>query len=278
MINEIIYQIKYFSTHCPDSIAIQYLDEKISFQDLERETDYIAFELSKHISQQNEPIVIYQQRGIKFVEYMIGVLKCGCCYVPIEDDIPPQRVNYIVKNVGAKIILSDFNKCVGKVECLAIAVNQNDKVEFSVPNIVADDLVYIMYTSGTSGVPKGVKIMYRNLINLINSFKYILYDKLSENCNIGLLASFSFDSSVKQVYNALFYGHRLIIAERKTKFFGRSIHIFHANNKIDVCDVTPSILELMTQQKTTILSPAHFLLVGGEKLRWSTLRQYMDFV
>lgn len=109
MINKILNQIRQHAIDCPDAIAIRYKDEEITFQEFEQETNYIALNLKKHISQRNEPIVIYQQRGIRFVEYMIGVMKSGCYYIPIENDIPFQRVQYIVADVGARIVLSDHS-------------------------------------------------------------------------------------------------------------------------------------------------------------------------
>lgn len=279
MINKILHQIRIYATLFPERNAIQYGNEKVTYKELEQETNYIAKVIEREMKGKvNEPIVIYQQRGIRFVEYMLGIMKCGCYYIPIEDDVPYKRVEYICYDVGAKLIVSDkiiarANDTIG-----IISVEKKAEEKFQIAEVEKDELVYVMYTSGSTGTPKGVRIMYRNLINLIHSFGGILYNNLKKQVNVGLLASFSFDASVKQIYNALFYGHTLVIADNKVKYFGRKIHVFHDCYSIDVCDITPSILDIMTQQKSQVKSSVRFFLVGGENLKWETLRRYIKFV
>ena len=278
MNNRILKKIRENAKAYPEEIAVRYKNEEVTFKEFEEETNYIAYCLQGYISSRNEPVIIYQPRGVRFIEYMVGIMKCGCCYIPIEDNIPRQRLEYILDDVGAKIIISDDERLNSIPSISRISIKRNRRKEYVNADIKDEDLVYIMYTSGTSGVPKGVKIMYKNLENLIFSFEKILYGNFTSKKNVGVLAAFTFDSSVKQIFNSLFYGHTLVIAEERTKYFGRSIHAFHENNDIDICDVTPSILELMTRQKTSIVSRTHFLLIGGENLRWETLRNYISFV
>lgn len=278
MENQILKQIRFHAITNPDAVAIQFLEEKVTYRELEFETNHIAMCLKSYISKHNEPVVIYQRRGVRFIEYMLGVMKSGCCYIPVESEIPLQRLQYILSDSGSKMLLSDELEKIDIPNCECISIERNKLSDYSLENIQEDDLLYIMYTSGTSGVPKGVKIMYSNLINLIDSFWDILYCNLQEKSSIGVLASFSFDASVKQIYNALYFGHKLVISEKKVKFFGRSIHAFHTNYSIDVCDVTPSILEIMIRQRADAPSNTRFLLIGGENLRWETLKKYNDFV
>lgn len=279
MINHILYQIKKYATIFPNQNAIQYGNEVVTYKELEKKTNYIAKVIEHELkSRVKEPVVIYQQRGIRFVEYMIGIMKCGCYYIPIENDVPFKRVEYICYDVGAKLLVSDQIIDSSNIDINILSVKEELEEDFHVAEVENDELVYIIYTSGTSGVPKGVKIMYRNLINLIHSFGEILYNNLNGKVNVGLLASFSFDASVKQIYNALFYGHTLVLAENKVKYFGRKIHNFHNYYAIDICDITPSILEIMARQKSEITSPVRIFLVGGENLEWETLRRYIKFV
>ncbi len=128
----------------------------------------------------NVPIIIYEPRGIDYIIYIIAVMKCNCYYIPLELNIPIERLQTIYEDVGSKLIIS---------------------------NEIKSDVMYIIYTSGTSGKTKGVKILYKNLYKLVNSYEDILYHKFSEKINVGVMASFSFDASVKQIYASLFFGH-----------------------------------------------------------------------
>ncbi len=275
MDNFIINRIKEVSRQ--GQIAVAFGDEFISYKELDEKSDLVAWEIYRKINgTQKIPVVIYEPRGIEFIIHIIAVLKCGCFYIPIEPSIPLERVISIYNDVGASLIISNMDIDCDDLSVLKIdsSLECHDIFEYS--EISNDDLIYIIYTSGTSGKPKGVKIMYRNLYNLLQSFYDILYHHFSSPVNIGVMAAFSFDASVKQIYAALYFGHTLVIAKENVKAFGRKIHNFHNKYNIAVCDCTPSHLKLMLNQRTQNCSKVKYLLIGGEKLNWVTLKEYAE--
>lgn len=278
MYNHILERIKKYA--CSNRIALKYDGDELSYSELENTTNYIATKIREILKgDRQRAIIIYQKRGIKFVQYMIAVMKCNCYYVPVDSSVPVDRLLYMYSDIGAAMILSDEIEIDNSRECKVYSfdIKEYKLCNYKLEEIREDDLVYVMYTSGTSGNPKGVKIMYSNLINLIKAFEDILYHKFADSVNVGVLASFSFDSSVKQIYCALYYGHKLCIANDLIKNFGRKIHKFHVENKLTVCDVTPAHLRLMAMQKTTQISNVPYFLVGGENLRWEVLHKYVEF-
>ena len=211
-----------------NKIALKYDEDELTYSELENTTNCIATKIQKILKgEKQQPIIIYQKRGIKFIQYMIAVLKCNCYYVPVEDNVPIERVLYMYSDISAAMILSDEIEFDNNREFEVCSFDTKEEMlcNYTMEEISEDDLVYVMYTSGTSGKPKGVKIMYSNLINLIKAFEDILYHKFMESVNVGVMASFSFDSSVKQIYCALYYGHKLCIANNLIKNFGKMLHI-----------------------------------------------------
>lgn len=292
MINDLIKQIDSYALE--NKIALKMQDNTISYKKLKCDTDEIAKCINNNLGLFQKPIIIYMTRSVLFIETMIGIVKSGNYYVPLECNIPISRVMDIIIDSRAQNVIVDDNTiknidikaCANKINiiniydlCNGIGANQIVK---EIPNAYyqngyrvlyenQDKLIYVIYTSGSSGIPKGVKIKYSNLQNLVESFYKILYHNIPSYSNVGVVASFSFDSSVKQIYCALYYGHCLCIAEDKDKYFGQRLISFFKNNQIEVSDITPTHLKLLIVQQKYDECHVGTLLIGGEKLRYETL-------
>lgn len=276
MNNFIIDKLNYYGKNCRSRIAIKFKNEYITYGELMKETDIIAKKIKKRLGNEEKvPIIIYMERGIEFIKNIIAILKCNCYYVPMEKSFPIERIKRAYNELNARFIITNSELDIAGVNVILPSKEklENITLECSVSD---KDLVYVIYTSGTTGRPKGVQIMYKNLKNLLISLGDILYNKFTEKINVGVMAAFSFDASVKQIYASLYYGHTLVIAEDSTRNFGRKIHKFHNDNDLSVCDGTPSHLKLMIMQKAKEYSKIPYLLIGGENLKWRTLRDYKE--
>lgn len=262
-----------------DKVAIRYRNEVLTYYELNRMSDYVAEKIQKEIAYKKKcPIIIYQSRGTEFIIFMIAVMKCNCFYIPLEDTTPIERLKYIYDDVQAQLILSTINELkIDEYKLLQVdfyRFSNQKNYELKSNDFEDNDLVYVIYTSGTSGRPKGVKIKYSNLENLVTSFWRILYHNFSSSINVAVLASISFDASVKQIFCSLYYGHTLVISQDSVKYFGRRIHNFHNKYQIMVSDCTPSHIKLMTRQNANENTNVKYLVVGGENLRWEDLIEF----
>lgn len=279
MSNFFINKIRYFAEKNGNDIAIIYNNEKISYMELIVKVDKIALLIHEKIGKEvRKPIIIYQDRGIDFIIYILAVLKCNCYYVPLELNIPVGRVKEIYYDIQAQMIISDCKKIENlNIFSPKVCMQNFDIQDVKIDDVVnKEDLVYVIYTSGTTGNPKGVKIKYSNLENLLHSLGKILYNKFLSPVNVGVISCFSFDASVKQIFGSLYYGNTLVIADNSVRNFGRKLHNFHNYYNLTVCDGTPSHLKLMIMQKTKEYSKIPYLLIGGENLTWNLLWQYKN--
>lgn len=213
---------------------------------------------------------IYMDKSVDYIVLIVALILYGCIYVPIDKRNLKERLNYIVSESGCKLIVTDESE----IDCdLCETCNFND-----IQCISGEDYcitksadmkseVYILFTSGSTGNPKGVRISYENLWNLISSLNQKIYAKQEKKLKIAVLASFSFDASVKQIFCSLIYGHSLYIVNDQVKRFGRLLCNYYIKYKIDVCDFTPSLITVISKDKRC---KSYFglkiLLVGGELL------------
>lgn len=282
MNNFLFQKICYYGEKYEARKAIIYKDEFITYGELIRKVKAVAKSIKKRLNfEKGKPVVIYYSRGIDFIVYQLAVLWCASYYIPVDRSMPRERVKDIYADIDAKLLITDddTNQFPESFTTLNIEGIRAEETldETDCPEHVLDhDLVYVIYTSGTSGKPKGVKIMYRNLKNLVSSFYDIVYKHFDQPVKVGVMSSFGFDASVKQIYNSLYYGHTLVIADDTVRNFGRKIHMFHNRNELSVCDGTPSQLKLMLLQKTDEYTKVKYMLIGGENLNWSLLHQYKN--
>lgn len=237
----------------PSYIALSCGDRNITYSKLWDEVKRISEKISIITKDKLEqvPIAIVSERTVEFVIAMLAVIHSGNYYIPIELPMPNNRIKSILEISHSYLVID------GKDKFDIFDINYKEYHENR-------RLVYAMFTSGTTGKPKGVKITYDNLCNLVESMWDILYCNQNSQKNVGVLASFSFDSSVKQIYCSLCYGHRLYISNHNDKYFGRKIGYFFKKNNINISDCTPSHIKLMLIEKQK--NNVEVFLIGGEAL------------
>ena len=278
MKNFIVERIKYYANYYGNNIAIVFNEHKISYKELDYITDKYADIILRKINyRRNVPIIIYRKRDHNFLLSIISVIKAHCFYIPLESDTPVSRVHKICEKVNPAAVICDSEN--SEIMCNVIDVelpiyDKNEPNTFYDVDISEEDIVYVIFTSGTTGTPKGVKISYSNLYNLIKSMYKIIYHEFDKKVNVGVMASFNFDASVKQIFSSIYFGHTLVISDGSTRYFGRKIHNFHNKYNLKICDCTPTHLQMMNMQKTDTPSLIPYLFVGGENLCWDTLYLY----
>lgn len=211
MLNEIVTKIKDISLNSEETVFFEEADRKYTYKELDELSDSLAGYLEETYPSKT-PIIVYGGQEAMMVVSFLACTKAGHSYVPIDDHTPKERVSMIVEEANASCVLSlsewPLNtENVYNRETI-ISLMKNNKNYLGKQVVCENDIYYIIFTSGTTGKPKGVQITYNNLISFTS---WMLSDfDLKENQRFLCQAPFSFDLSVMDLYPALLTAGTLI--------------------------------------------------------------------
>ncbi|GMN04614.1 hypothetical protein MTsPCn5_00020 [Croceitalea sp. MTPC5] len=272
----------------PESTALVFQKKEMSYYDLNEKSDRLAFHIRKkylhNTGKEMEPdtlIPLCLYRGFEMITAILSVLKAGGAYVPIDPAYPRERINYILKDTNAEILLSQKEVTdnteleLPKSKLINIDFDedfyqsQNVGVQkvFGKPN----DLAYVIYTSGTSGTPKGVMIEHNGICNLIKSLKAKYKTTVSDR--FLLFANYVFDGSIEQMFLSLLSGGQLFIIEEKFILDSKSFIDFVTKSRITHLHATPSYLSPINPLELSVVKRVVF---GAEYLTKSLFDRYSE--
>lgn len=207
----------------PDEIALIFGEQSFTYRELNSKANQLAHHL-QHLGVEVEtPVGICLQRSVEMVIGVLGILKAGGVYVPLDPAYPETRLRWILEDVRVPILLTQTSS---KPYPATYQVNSNTKIvyldedweaiaENSVSNpvtlVTPENLAYLIYTSGSTGKPKGVMIEHRNPVCLL----YWAREVFNADAIAGVLASTSicFDLSIFELFVPLSWGGKVILAE-----------------------------------------------------------------
>ena len=264
----------------PNNIAVVYENTKLTYQELNNKANQLAHYLIQNYNiQPDDLIALYLDRSEQMIIAMLGVLKAGGAYVPIDTNYPDEQIKYILNDAKVKVVLLDdkYNDKLWQItERMASIVSIRDKKIQDVlpttnPNVymVSRSLVYVMYTSGTTGKSKGVLIEHRSVVNYV---MYLINHNELNSSSIGSqYSTFSFDALVIEVYPILLVGGTLCIILHDDKLDLLKINSFFLKNRITYAFLPPKVAESYFDFENNNLVN---LIVGGEKLEKTTIQTY----
>ncbi|CQR54137.1 non-ribosomal peptide synthetase [Paenibacillus riograndensis] len=259
----------------PNHTAAEFADERLSYQDLNRKANQAAHHLRRLGVTAESVVALILPPSLEMIIGILAVLKAGGAYLPIDPDLPAQRVDYILKDSQAGQILTvqSLSLPPGTGEsCEVIFLDDPMLEQYSSSNlehvIHPHDLAYIIYTSGTTGNPKGVMIEHRNVVRLFfhehNRFDFTCQDTWT------LFHSFGFDFSVWEIFGALLHGGKLLLIPKLLKRDYRHIVQELRNEHVTVFNQTPSSFYQFMQEEledTGEKLRLRYVILGGEALQ-----------
>lgn len=254
-----------------DNTAIECPDEKLTYRELNEEANRLARHLQKNGIRPGSVVALLSRRNSQMLIAMLGIMKAGGAYLPLDETHPANRLEMIVSDSGAELLVTEecFRAATENLSVKTIYLD-TDRKEFA-PNDASDleleladsSSVYVIYTSGTTGMPKGVCIEHRNLVNYCDAIWQEM--KLSSNDKFSTLSSPSADLGNTAVFPPLLNGAGVVIIPRELSTDAGRLADYFAEHPADCLKIVPSHLHsLLQSKKAKSILPKKLLILGGE--------------
>lgn len=267
----------------PNNIAVICKGKELTYKELNEKSNQLARQLIEKGVKSDTIVALMAERSIEMIIGILGIIKAGGAYLPIEPKSPLERIKYMLDNSQSEILLiqKELNEQYELGERHIVLIDNENLNEVAKENLedirATNNLAYIIYTSGSTGRPKGVMVEDRNVINLVYSLSDKVYKKYDGLLNVALIAPYVFDASVQQIFATLLLGHTLNIVGEDDRLSGKGLVDYYKENKIDISDGTPVHLSLLMQDKKGLadedMRVKHFI-IGGEALPLETVKAF----
>ncbi len=267
----------------PAALAVQYEGARLSYAELDKRANQVAHYLQGQGIGAEAVVGILLERSLELVVCLLGVLKAGAAYLPLDASYPEARLRYMLADGGVQLLLTEewLLERVGAVECGVLCVSkeaaQLGQQSEARPErrLSSENLAYVIYTSGSSGRPKGVMITHRALSNhmqwLEESYPLRREDRVLQK------TACSFDASVWEFYAPLLAGAGLVLARPGGHQDSKYLVGLMREQEISIVQVVPSMLRLLLAE-AGLESCARLRRVfsGGERLTAELAGQFWE--
>lgn len=240
-------------------------DTQLTYEQLDKQSDYLAAYLTHQVGvRAGAKIGISTQRDQWAIVAMLGVLKAGAVYVFLEPSLPAQRLRYICEHAALPLVLtaSPVTTVAAPAGLAVVALEEAVQPNaYALPDAAASDLAYICYTSGSTGVPKGVLIRQDAIINMVDSVPGVAITPQDSLLN---LCSFAFDGSVFDIYGALLKGATLVIMDETQVKDLYAYEAVMARYAVTVSFMPTALFNVLVDIDFKGFGQLRHVLIGGE--------------
>ncbi|TYP76738.1 non-ribosomal peptide synthetase [Paenibacillus methanolicus] len=251
----------------PDAEAIRFQDRRLTYRALNEKANQLARKLRKHGVVPDAIVGIFVQPSPNMIVAMLAVLKAGGAYLPIDPEYPAERVQVMLEDSGAALIVTE-NATGGKISFPGERINldeasfQDEHADDLVWEGSSRDLAYLIYTSGSTGQPKGVMIEHGSLSGYVDAFQREF--NLSADDRVLQQASISFDTSVEEIYPALAAGATIVMLSKDELLSPNRLVSEIVNQQVSVVSCSPLLLNQLNQLLTK--HQIRLFISGGDVL------------
>ncbi|MBN1185861.1 MAG: amino acid adenylation domain-containing protein [Bacteroidales bacterium] len=252
--------------HFPEKKALVFKEKFLTYKQLNEKANQLARTLRKKGVSANNPVALLIEKSLEAYIGMLGILKAGGGYVPIDPELPVERIQYLINDSGCRFILTTSKYS-------DIQVKGTESVDLNLKSVYDDkttnldiivqptNLAYIIYTSGTTGLSKGTTIPHRGVVRLV---KNNVYAGFTAEDNILQSSSIVFDASVEEIFGALLNGSSLHIITKEMILDPQIFSEIISTNNITVVGLTSALFSQLAEYDIDIFSKVELLILGGD--------------
>ncbi len=275
----ILALLKEQSSSSPRTPAVIMGSQRLSYQELDLRSDKIAAFLISAGVKPEDVVAVYLDRSIELIVSLVGILKAGAAFLPIDSAFPEQRIAYLLEDSNAPIVLTAEEGSSGlppgntRIVCfeeIEAQMRSNDSETVEFPTLNSSMLAYLIYTSGSTGRPKGVMVEHRSLYNYLYwARKEYMHDGPHD---FPLFSSIGADLTITSLFLPLISGSSVIVYPEGDEGLDLSILDVFNDDCVGIVKLTPSHLALLDSAQA-VPTRLKKLIVGGEDFRAGLARR-----
>jgi len=266
-----------------DAMAVAAEESQLSYQELNRRANQLAHYLQKRGVGPETVVGLCLERSVAMVIALLGVLKAGGAYLPLEPSSPEARLSFMMENAGAFLLVTQraaWPAMAGPAreviwldeEREVIAAESTENLRTTVS---ASNLAYVIYTSGSTGRPKGVMVEHRQMVNYLRAISERV--GLHQGTQYLMVQPLTVDSSATSIYPSLCEGGCLHVATREQAIDAQWVAAYLRQHEIDCLKIAPSHLQALEKEVgAEALMPREQLIIGGEAAQWEFVRRLQE--
>ncbi|MHC9082574.1 non-ribosomal peptide synthetase [Bacillus altitudinis] len=279
-----LYLTKWFEHNVrkqPNAVALSAGDHTMTYAELNEQANRLARHLQKNGVGHQTVTAILAERTPELIVSLLSVLKAGATYVPIDPDYPESRIQYMLKDSGATHLLT-HSSFISQTRSLAfdgtyLFADDQEILLMSSENLPLEaglnDTAYIMYTSGTTGQPKGIMTTHSNIARVVKNTNYLT---ILETDTLLSLSNSVFDGFTFDVYGALLNGAKLVLPQKETILDMGKLTELIKGEHISVMFVPTALFHLLVDEGTDWMRGVRKVLFGGERASVQHVRKAFD--
>ncbi|BDC57404.1 surfactin synthase subunit 3 [Bacillus altitudinis] len=279
-----LYLTKWFEHNVrkqPNAVALSAGDHTMTYAELNEQANRLARHLQKNGVGHQTVTSILAERTPELIVSLLAVLKAGATYVPIDPDYPESRIQYMLKDSGATHLLT-HSSFISQTRSLAfdgtyLFADDQEILLMSSENLPLEaglnDTAYIMYTSGTTGQPKGIMTTHSNIARVVKNTNYLT---ILETDTLLSLSNSVFDGFTFDVYGALLNGAKLVLPQKETILDMGKLTELIKGEHISVMFVPTALFHLLVDEGTDWMRGVRKVLFGGERASVQHVRKAFD--
>jgi amino acid adenylation domain-containing protein len=279
--DQCIHQLFEAQVECtPEAIAVVFAQEQLTYGELNRRANQLAHYLRARGVGPEVRVGLCLERSLEMVIGLLGILKAGGAYVPLDPAYPPERLAFLLADTRALVLLTQgqlrerLPATSSHIVCLdadwqSIA---HESEENPGSEAKADNLAYVMYTSGSTGQPKGVAVCHRGVLRLLVGVDYVHLD--ARACLLQM-APLAFDASTFELWGALLHGARCVLFPERIPTLA-ALGAVLREQAITTLWLTASLYNAVMDEAPEILAGLGQLLIGGEALSVAHVRRGVE--
>ncbi len=264
----------------PDAVAAEFEGERVRYAELNERASQIARWLRDLGAGPEVLVGVCMRTGLRRLTALLGILKAGAGYVPLDPALPAERLSFMIDDTGMRVLLTDDPSRAGIPDVAGVTVASVDAEWDRLSRLSAGNLTdtgvtpsnvaYVIYTSGSTGRPKGVVVEHRQAINFLHGM--VRHWRIGADSAVLQFAAFTFDVSVMDMFMPLLGGAKLVLAAPETLHSPPRLAALMRDARITFACLPPAVLNLLTGEEFPELRT---LLSAGEELSSELLKAWL---